>query len=99
MREQTLLLLLLLLLLQLCVDVTKRGYFAHIDILQVIRIAYLFLSISTPLSRKSAFYQSNECAFFHINIFVIGQWKHCEHFRRIYSCDKDIHILPNIDIL
>jgi len=37
--------------------------------------------------------------FFHINIFVIGQWKHGENFRRTYSCDKDIHILPNIDIL
>jgi len=45
------------------VDVTKRRYFAHIDILQVIRIAYLFLSISTPISRNSAFYESNECAF------------------------------------
>jgi len=37
--------------------------------------------------------------FFHINIFVIEQWKHGENFRRTYSCDKDIHILPNIDIL
>jgi len=46
------------------IDVTKRRYFAHIDILQVIRIAYLFLSISTPLSRNSAFDESNECAFF-----------------------------------
>jgi len=36
---------------------------------------------------------------FHINIFVIGQWIHGGNFRRTFSCDKDIHILPNIDIL